>query len=198
MNGWERTTPPNADSRVAHEPPWFRVGPLAGESMRQYTSRVTPWYPIACICSAQRPGHYSDAFTGVGLAQQLRPPLSTTGPDRRGPGGAISYRMVVCPALGMSAAIGLARNEPQIDLIGADREQPPATVAFIGSIKWREDHRPFGWHEINEVRAKAASVAGATPSTPLVGVSRSDFGPGREELTLALTAEDLIDAWGVA
>lgn len=90
------------------------------------------------------------------------------------------------------------QNEPEIDLIGADKQDPPAKVAFIGSIKWREDHRPFGWHEINDVRAKAASVAGVTASTPVVGVSRSAFGPGREELALALTAEDVINAWDVA
>lgn len=87
------------------------------------------------------------------------------------------------------------QNEPEIDLIGADKQDPPAKVAFIGSIKWREDHRSFGWHEINDIRAKAASVAGVTPSTPVVGVSRSAFGPGHEELALALTAEDVIAAW---
>ncbi len=90
------------------------------------------------------------------------------------------------------------QNEPEIDLIGADKQDPPAKVAFIGSIKWRDDHRPFGWHEINDLRAKAASVAGVTPSTPVVGVSRSAFGPGREELALALTADDLIGSWAPA
>ncbi len=87
------------------------------------------------------------------------------------------------------------QNEPEIDLIGGDQEDPPAKIGFIGSIKWREDHRPFGWHEINEVRAKAAAVAGVTESTPLVGVSRSSFGPGHEELAMALTADDIINAW---
>lgn len=90
------------------------------------------------------------------------------------------------------------QNEPEIDLIGADRQDPPAKVAFIGSIKWRDDRRPFGWPDVNDVRAKGASVAGVTPSTPVVGVSRSAFGPGREELALALTPENLIDAWDVA
>lgn len=90
------------------------------------------------------------------------------------------------------------QNEPEIDLIGADKQDPPAKVAFIGSIKWRDDHRPFGWHEINDLRAKAASVAGVTPSIPVVGVSRSAFGPGREELALALTADDLIGSWAPA
>ncbi len=90
------------------------------------------------------------------------------------------------------------QNEPEIDLIGADKQDPPAKVAFIGSIKWREDHRPFGWHDINDVRAKASSIIDVSPSTPVVGVSRSSFGPGREELALALTAEDLINAWDVA
>lgn len=89
------------------------------------------------------------------------------------------------------------QNEP-VDLIGADRQDPPARVAFIGSIKWRDDHRPFGWHDINDLRAKAASVAGVTASTPIVGVSRSAFGPGREELALALTPEDLLNAWDTA
>jgi uncharacterized protein len=90
------------------------------------------------------------------------------------------------------------QNEPEIDLIGGDKEHPPTKVAFVGSIKWRENQRPFGWHEINEVRSKASSVAGATESTPLVGVSRSSFGPGHEELAMALTADDLIGAWAHA
>jgi len=88
------------------------------------------------------------------------------------------------------------QNQPEIDLIGADRPDPPAKVAFIGSIKWREGDRPFAWHEINDVRAKASTVAGVTPSTPLIGVARSGFGPGSEELALALAPADLIGAWG--
>lgn len=87
------------------------------------------------------------------------------------------------------------QNEPEIDLIGADKWDPPANVAFIGSIKWRKGHRPFGWREINDVRARASIVAGVTPSTPVVGVSRSTFDTGGEGLALALTPEDLLGAW---
>lgn len=86
-------------------------------------------------------------------------------------------------------------NQPEIDLMGADKEHPPTRVAFIGSIKWQESHRPFGWHEINDLRTKAARVPGVTPSTPAVGVSRSGFGQGREYLARAFHPPALMDAW---
>lgn len=87
------------------------------------------------------------------------------------------------------------QNDPEIDLVGADKPDPPAAVAFVGSIKWRDD-RAFGWHEINELRSKAARVAGVGASVPVVGVSRAGFEAGREALAIALEPADLLETWG--
>jgi hypothetical protein len=89
------------------------------------------------------------------------------------------------------------QNDPEIDLVGADKPDPPAKVAFVGSIKWRDD-RSFGWHEINELRSKATRVAGVGPSIPIVGVSRAGFDAGRDALALHIEPGDLMRAWGGA
>lgn len=123
-------------------------------------------------------------YRGRAIEPLVRDAVSRLLPDERVPGA----RYV--------GGYWTRQNEPEIDLIGADEQDPPAKVAFFGSIKWRDDNRPFGWHDINDVRGKASSVAGVTLSTPVVGVSRSSFGPGEEELAMALTADDLINAWG--
>lgn len=66
-------------------------------------------------------------------------------------------------------------NAIKIDLVGADRPEPPAnTIAFIGTIKWRETGRVVGSDVAALTRASAA-VAGVDASTRLVAVSRTGF-----------------------
>ncbi len=82
-------------------------------------------------------------------------------------------------------------GDVEADLIGADRPAAPAAVSFIGSVKWRND-APFARPDLRALAAAAEQVPGGT-SALLVGVSRSGF--STEELDVALTANDLIDAW---
>lgn len=85
------------------------------------------------------------------------------------------------------------QNNPEIDLIGADREPVARNVHFVGSVKWLEN-QPFGEHEYEAlVRAKLA-VPGAEPGTPLVAVSRCGVADGLP-LAAHWGPEDLVRAW---
>lgn len=79
----------------------------------------------------------------------------------------------------------------EVDLVGGDRPVAPATVGFIGSVKWRES-APFGRADLRALAAAADQLPGGT-SVPLVGVSRSGF--STDELDVALAAEDVFHAW---
>lgn len=66
-------------------------------------------------------------------------------------------------------------NQIQVDLIGAEREAPPIErIAFVGSIKWREEG-PFTGQDAAVLEKLAAAVPGATPGTRWVAVSRMGF-----------------------
>ncbi|WP_340558991.1 ATP-binding protein [Streptomyces sp. GSL17-111] len=85
------------------------------------------------------------------------------------------------------------RNNPEIDLVGADRSPVAGAVHFVGSVKWL-DAQPFGRREYEALLRDAPAVPGATPDTPLVAVSRAGV-----DSTLPLAAswgpEDLVRAW---
>lgn len=85
------------------------------------------------------------------------------------------------------------QNNPEIDLIGTDREPVAGAVHFIGSIKWLESH-PFDRHDYDALVRDALAVPGATPATPLVAVSRSGATRGLP-LTAHWGPEDLLRAW---
>lgn len=85
------------------------------------------------------------------------------------------------------------QNNPEIDLVGADRDPVATAIHFVGSIKWL-DARPFDWHDYDELVRGAASVPGAADRTPKVAVSR----PGVESglpLAAAWGPDDLLAAW---
>lgn len=123
------------------------------------------------------------AFRGRAIEPLVREAIEQLLPDERVPGAAYVR------------GYWTRQSDPEIDLVGADKPDPPARIAFLGSIKWREERR-FGWHEINELRSKATRVASVGVSTPIVGVSRAGFEAGRETLALALEPRDLLTAWG--
>ncbi|MCP2299240.1 hypothetical protein SAMN04244553_0016 [Nocardia amikacinitolerans] len=85
------------------------------------------------------------------------------------------------------------QNNPEIDLIGADREPVAGAIHFLGSIKWLEE-RPFDRHDYDALARAVLSVPGADTRTPLVAVSRAGLGA---ELPLAMHwgPADLVDAW---
>ncbi|WP_039796994.1 ATP-binding protein [Nocardia araoensis] len=85
------------------------------------------------------------------------------------------------------------QNNPEIDLIGADREPVAKAIHFIGSIKWLED-RPFDRHDYDSLARSALAVPGTGQDTRLVAVSRSGIA---ESLPLAMHwgPADLVRAW---
>ena len=82
-------------------------------------------------------------------------------------------------------------NDPEIDLIGADRRTSPAAVAFAGSIKWR-DTTPFDSADLERLLTRSALVPGVGPSTPMVVVSRSGIDRSARRLHVAITPAKLV------
>ncbi|MFN8075796.1 MAG: ATP-binding protein [Kineosporiaceae bacterium] len=84
-------------------------------------------------------------------------------------------------------------NNPEVDLVGADRDTPARHVRFVGSVKWHEA-TPFGPRERYELERDAVAVPGADGTTPLVAVSRAG---ATSDLDLAAVwgPEDVVDAF---
>jgi uncharacterized protein len=82
-------------------------------------------------------------------------------------------------------------NDVEVALIGADLPDP-RSVAFVGSVKWRERAR-FGAADVRRLARLQVAVPGAEDAL-LVGVSRSGFAADAG-LDVALTPADLLAAW---
>ena len=82
-------------------------------------------------------------------------------------------------------------NDPEIDLVGADRTPVAKRITFVGSVKWLEN-RPFDTHDLGRLAVHRAQLPGADERTPLIAVARS--GRSVEGVTL-LGPEDLLTAW---
>ncbi len=85
------------------------------------------------------------------------------------------------------------QNNPEIDLIGTDREPNATSVHFAGSIKWLEK-QPFGRREYDTLVRDTLAIPGTDPDTPLVAVSRSGTDNGLP-LAAIWGPEDLVRAW---
>ncbi len=85
------------------------------------------------------------------------------------------------------------QNNPEIDLIGADREPVAGAVHFVGSIKWLED-RPFDRHDYDALVRSVLAIPGTQFDTPLVAVSRSGV-DGDLPVATCWGPEDLLRAW---
>lgn len=85
-------------------------------------------------------------------------------------------------------------NDPEVDLVGADKRLAPAKVAFAGSIKWRET-APFDSSDLERLIATSARVPGVGPATPLVAVSRRGVDRSARKLHLGLGPADLLAAY---
>jgi AAA+ ATPase superfamily predicted ATPase len=82
-------------------------------------------------------------------------------------------------------------NDPEIDLVGADREPIAKKITMLGSIKWLEN-RPFDDHDMRELIVHQSKMPGADTSTPLYAVSRSGC---TVQGVRHVTPEELLDAW---
>jgi hypothetical protein len=85
------------------------------------------------------------------------------------------------------------QNNPEIDLVGADREPVAGAVHFVGSVKWLES-RPFGPRDYDALARDVLAVPGAAPDTPLVAVSRCGVTDGLP-LAAHWGPDDLVRAW---
>jgi AAA+ ATPase superfamily predicted ATPase len=85
------------------------------------------------------------------------------------------------------------QNNPEVDLVGADREPVAGAIHFLGSVKWLENQK-FGRRDYDDLARSVLAVPGAGEDTPLVAVSRRGVAEG---LPLAATwgPDDLIRAW---
>ncbi len=83
-------------------------------------------------------------------------------------------------------------NDPEIDLVGADRSPIANQITFVGSIKWLES-RPFDHRDAGRLLVHRSQLPGATDDTPLLAVSRS--GSSVDGITV-MSPEDLLAAWG--
>ncbi|MEV0236529.1 DUF234 domain-containing protein [Nonomuraea sp. NPDC050786] len=82
-------------------------------------------------------------------------------------------------------------NDPEIDIVGADREPIAKQITMLGSIKWLEN-RPFDHHDMKELIVHQSKMPGADTSTPLYAVSRS----GCDVAGIThITPEQLLDVW---
>jgi AAA+ ATPase superfamily predicted ATPase len=82
-------------------------------------------------------------------------------------------------------------NDPEIDIVLADKGPIAKTILGVGSIKWLE-RAPFNNNDFNKLLMHRSQLPGATDSTPLLVVSRSGCEvPGVQELS----PDDLLAAW---
>jgi AAA+ ATPase superfamily predicted ATPase len=82
-------------------------------------------------------------------------------------------------------------NDPEIDIVGADRQPVAERITVVGSIKWLEN-RPFDKHDVAELIVHRSQLPGADESTPLLAVARSGGGGGP---VAVVTPDDLLAAW---
>jgi uncharacterized protein len=103
----------------------------------------------------------------------------------------------LAPELGFDAVEAVGgwwnrQNNPEVDLIGADRERTTTRIIFAGSIKWH-DHRPFDRHDEMALIRDVGYVPGAGTATELIAVSRS--GADQHVQVRILTPADLLRGW---
>lgn len=82
-------------------------------------------------------------------------------------------------------------NDPEIDLVGADRSPIAKRITFAGSIKWHEN-KPSDTHDLARLVIHRSQLPGAGENTQLLAVSRN----GTTTDVKVLTPEDLLAAWG--
>lgn len=82
-------------------------------------------------------------------------------------------------------------NDPEIDIVAADREPVAKEITAVGSIKWLEN-KPFDERDLARLRTHRAQLPGAEENTPLIVVSRNG---GAVEGTIRIGPDDLITAW---
>jgi len=156
-----------------HRPPPTVVAGLRGAAPRRDRTRLrgqgqpTP----ACLVESWR---------GRAVEPVVREALALLPAERLPPG---------CEAFG---GYWTRTNDPEIDIVAADRSPIAKHVAAVGSVKWLEgaafDHRDLAALTVHRDR-----LPGATADTPLIAVSRS--GITAQGIHYAYGPQDLLTAW---
>ncbi|MDR0592954.1 MAG: hypothetical protein LBG60_06805 [Bifidobacteriaceae bacterium] len=97
------------------------------------------------------------------------------------------------PGVGAVGSWWNRRNNPEIDLVGADKQPVAGSVAMVGSIKWREEGL-FDARDFAALARGAVEVPGAATATPLVAVTRAGVEAGLP-LARTWTPAELVAAW---
>ena len=82
-------------------------------------------------------------------------------------------------------------NDPEIDIVGADRSPIAKRITLVGSIKWLEN-RPFDARDLSRLIVHRSQLPGADDSTPLLALSRSGC---TAEGVPAIGPAQLLTAW---
>jgi uncharacterized protein len=109
----------------------------------------------------------------------VRDALWRLAPDRLGPGTDVV------------GGYWTRKNDPEIDIVGADRSPVAKRITAVGSIKWLE-HKPFDARDLARLVVHRSQLPGATDETPLVAVSRSG---SDADGAMSFGPADLIEAW---
>jgi hypothetical protein len=83
-------------------------------------------------------------------------------------------------------------NDPEIDLVGADRAPIAKKITLVGSVKWLEN-KPFDGHDLTRLIVHRNQLPGADDTTPLLAVTRS--GAATDGISV-LGPDELLAAWG--
>ena len=92
---------------------------------------------------------------------------------------------------GVVGAYWTRTNDPEIDIVVADRHPVAGRILGVGSIKWLE-RAPFGRRDLARLVVHRSQLPGATDTTPLIVVARS--GCTVDGVT-AFGPDDLLHAW---
>ena len=84
-------------------------------------------------------------------------------------------------------------NDPEIDLVGADKAPVARRITLVGSIKWLE-RDGFDSHDLGRLIVHRSQLPGADSSTPLLAITRTS--DKRDLGVQMLTPEDLLAAYG--
>jgi uncharacterized protein len=82
-------------------------------------------------------------------------------------------------------------NDPEIDIVGADRSPIAKKITLVGSIKWLEK-KPFDNRDLARLITHRTQLPGATDATPLLAITRNGC---TADGVRTLTPEELLDAW---
>lgn len=82
-------------------------------------------------------------------------------------------------------------NDPEIDIVIADRQPIAKHILGIGSIKWLEQ-APFDGRDLARLVVQRSQLPGATDDTPLIVVARAGC---EVDGVTAFGPEDLLNAW---